>query len=303
VERGEPDVVQLLCDLSEASDGVLRVAAMGHECGYGLRILTEVGALGPGPRPHSITCQACDADHSATIEFDAQARSYVHSCPEAGRVVVDDADLATLSFNPEWLVDWLVSRFAISYPTRRRTLVSGRVWHLGDVACGDTAVTAVFARRISSQAALDQLASVLGTIQHADKRLVVTTSPLVARLVRLPYGFEFLDLREIGRMVGQQLIVDQTRFDTLVRSLPRKSSAAKPEVDAPRKIRRQPPRRDFREVDKPLIAKMRTMILDGTARNPTDAARALARQASGDGKEASKVTRLAAGYIKLYPSG
>ena len=56
-------------------------------------------------------------------------------------------------------------------------------------------------------------------------------------------------------------------------------------------------------MDKPLIAEMHTMILGGTARNATDAARALARRAAGSGKEASKVTRLAAGYIKMHPNG
>ena len=45
------------------------------------------------------------------------------------------------------------------------------------------------------------------------------------------------------------------------------------------------------------------MILGGQARNATDAARALASRASGNGKEASKVTRLTAGYIKLYRGG
>jgi hypothetical protein len=126
------DVIQLLCDLSEAPNEIFRVGAMGHECADGLRILTDLGAICAGPRPNSITCQACDADHSATIEFDAQARRYIHSCPEAGWVAVDDADLATFSFNPEWLVDWLISALAISSPTSRRALVAGRVWHLGD---------------------------------------------------------------------------------------------------------------------------------------------------------------------------
>ena len=54
-------------------------------------------------------------------------------------------------------------------------------------------------------------------------------------------------------------------------------------------------------MDKLLIAEMRAMILGGTARNATDAARALASRAAGGGKEASKVTRLAGGYLKVYP--
>lgn len=297
------NVVQLLCDLSEASKETFSVCALGHECDAGLRVLTKLGAVGAGPRLESITCQACDADHSATIEFDAERRCYFHFCPEAGRVPVDDADLATLRFNPEWLVDWLISTLAISCPALRPALVSGRVWHLGDAACGDALVTVVLARQVSSQAALDQLASVLGSLPLADKRLLITTSPGVARQVHLPHGFEFLDLQEIGRLIGERLIVDRTRLDSLVQELPGKSTPAKPKLKAPRKSRRNPARLDFREVDKPLIAEMHTMILERKARNATDAARALARRAAGSGEEASRVTRLAAGYKKMHSDG
>jgi hypothetical protein len=134
----EVNVVQLLCDLSEASEEFFRFRAMSRECECGLRILTDMGAVGAGPRLESVACQACDADHSAAIEFNAQRRCYVHFCPEAGWVTVEDADLTTLRFSPEWLVDWLVSALAISCPVRRPALVSGRVWYIGDAACGDT---------------------------------------------------------------------------------------------------------------------------------------------------------------------
>jgi hypothetical protein len=299
----EVNVVQLLCDLSEASEEFFRFRAMSREGECGLRILTDMGAVGAGPRLESVACQACDADHSAAIEFSAQRRCYVHFCPEAGWVTVEDADLTTLRFSPEWLVDWLVIALAISCPVRRPALVSGRVWYIGDAACGDTLVTVVFARRVSSQAALDNLASVLGAIHHADKCLVITTSPRVVRQVPLPYGFSFLDLREISRLVGERLIVDRARLEVLSQRLPAKYTSATPTTKASRKSRRDPARVDYREVDQPLIAEMHAMILGGTARNATDAARALASRAAGSGKEASKVTRLAAAYMILYPRG
>ena len=299
----EFNVVELLCDLSEASEEFFCFRAMSRECDRGFRILTDMGAVGAGPRLESVACQACDGDHSAAIEFNAQRRCYVHFCPEAGWVTVEDADLTTLRFSPEWLVDWLVSALAISCPVRRPALVSGRVWYIGDAACGDASVTVLFARRVSSQAALDELASVLGAIHQADKGLVITTSPRVVRQVPLPYGFSFLDLREIGRLVGERLIVDHARLKVLSQRLPAKYTPSTPATKASRKSRRDPARVDYREVDKPLIAEMHAMILGGTARNATDAARALASRAAGSGKGASKVTRLAAGYIKVYPGG
>jgi hypothetical protein len=215
---------------------------------------------------------------------------------------VDDTDLATLRFNPEWVVDGLVRALASTKSARSRALVPGRVWHLGDATYDNALVTIVFARRIFSQAALDQLASVLGTIHHADKGLVITTSPRVARLVQLPHGFAFLDLREIGRMVGLRLKVDQARLDYFVHASPGRPSLGTHAIKASHKIRREPARLDYRETDKPLIAEMRAMILAETARNPTDAARALARRALGSGDEASKVARLAKRYRELHPS-
>jgi len=157
-------------------------------------------------------------------------------------------------------------------------------------------VTVILTRRISSQAVLDELASALGTVHLADKGLVITTSPQVARQVQLPHGFAFVDLREIGRMVGRRPQVDQTRLTSLVQGLPRRSSIARGAVKPARNNRREPARLDYRQADRQLVDEMRDMILVGKASNPTDAARALARHAVGSNKEASKVTRLVKRY-------
>jgi hypothetical protein len=140
--------------------------------------------------------------------------------------------------------------------------------------------------------------SALKPVHPTGAGFVVTTSHYVARQVQLPNGFEFLDLGEIIRWVGDRLIVDRAIFDSRVQS----SQGATPRSAlAPRQDRKEPRRLDYREADKPIIAEMHVMILGGTARNATDAARALASRAAGSGKEASKVTRLAAGYNKVHP--
>ena len=153
------NIVQLLCDLSEASGEVFPRPEIGFGCHSDLRRLAELGAIEPGPRPETVTCNACDADHPAAIEFDVERRCYVHFCPEVGFVTVNDADLITHRFRPEWLVDWLTKALPITSPRWPSALVEGRVWQLGDAACGDTQATVIFARRVASQAGLDQLAS------------------------------------------------------------------------------------------------------------------------------------------------
>jgi hypothetical protein len=301
VERKVSDVVQLLCRLSEAPNEIFRVGAMGRESEDGLRTLANLGVVSAGPRPDSITCQACYAHHFAALEFDAQARGYIYFCPEAGWVAAEDADLAVVRFDPEWLVAWLVRSLAMTSPTRRHALLPGRIlpgriWHLGDASSGGTLVTVVLARLISSQAALDELASMLVNIRPKEKGLVVTTSSQVALQVQLPHGFAFLDLREIGRMVGSHLMVDKARLASFVNALPNRSNRRQRTITAVHKKRREPERLDYRESDRLLIAEMRHMILTGKARNPTDAARALAPRAAGSGTDASKVTRLVMRY-------
>ena len=193
----------------------------------------------------------------------------------------------------------------LSFPSNRpcvaEYLLSGRVWYLGDATFADALLTVIFARRVSSQTALDLLASVLRPVHPADKGLVITTSPHVARQVQLPNGFEFLDLRDIARSSGDRLFVSGANLASWVQGLLGRSLPAKRLVRGVQKDRREPSRVDWRDADRPLIAEMHAMILDGKAGNATDAARAIARQAPGNGKEASKVTRLATAYLKLYP--
>jgi hypothetical protein len=231
------NIVLLLCDLSEASDEVFREPEMGSVCRGGLQQLAEMGAIEPGPRPETVACAACDADHPAVIEYDVERRCYVHFCPEAGFVTVNDADLVTNRFRPEWLVDWLTKALSITSPPGHRALVQGRVWQLGDAVCGDTQATVIFARRISSQADLDQLASALRPVHPADKGLVITTSLQVARHVQLPGGYELLPLPEIARPGRDGLTLDTIRLGSWIRGM-----AVTTAKGAPTRIGRPSPR-------------------------------------------------------------
>jgi hypothetical protein len=214
------NIVELLCDLAEASDEVFREVEMEIGCDGGLQHLIKLGAVEPGPRPQTVTCNACDADHSAVIEYDAGRRCYVHFCPEAGLVAVTDADLVTHRFRPEWLVDWLATALHVPSSARRRALVPNHVWHLGDAICGDMQITVIFARRISSQAGLNDLVSALRPIHPADNGLIITTSSNVDWEVQLPGGYEFLALREIMSEGPGGLTLDIGRLGTWIGGMP-----------------------------------------------------------------------------------
>jgi hypothetical protein len=212
-------VVQLICDLAEAPAEALMASAIEPDCVQALDLLRALGAVQTGPRPDSLRCRACDADHTAVVEFDPIARCYTHSCPEVGVVMVDEADLATYQFRPEWLAEWLGTALQVSSRLRRRALVPHRVWYLGDATCGDTQVTVVFARRISNQADLDRLASELRPIHPAEAGLVITTSLHVARRVQLPGGYELLPLPEIVGIGPAGLVLDSQRLGLWLRGM------------------------------------------------------------------------------------
>ena len=80
-------------------------------------------------------------------------------------------------------------------------------------------MTTIFARRVSTQIDLDRLASELRTVHPADKGMVITTSPHVARQIELPGGFGFLFLPEIVNTGPNGLTVNLVRLGSWARGM------------------------------------------------------------------------------------
>jgi hypothetical protein len=139
--------------------------------------------------------------------------------PSRGHTPIIDADLVTFRFEPEWTLDWLWRALSFSSVLRRRLLLPNRAWYLGEAACGASQVSIVFARRISTQADLDLLASVLRPVRPAEKGLVITTSSNVARQVALPNGYDVLLLREIVKSGPDGLTLDDQRIGFWIRGM------------------------------------------------------------------------------------
>jgi hypothetical protein len=219
-----PDPVALLCELADTCTEIFAAEALRRRHGDAAEQLVRIGALVPGAPSPVVTCGACDEDHPATVEFDAGRGRSHHFCPEAGRVALDDADLATLCFYPEWLLDWLEKALPVVPPARRRVLVPDRAWHLGEAVIGATSVMTVFVRGISSVTDLDRFAAVLDPIAPADLGLVVTTTTDRPRRTALPHDHVFLDLREIAEMGEEGFVLDRSRLGACIKGLLRKSN-------------------------------------------------------------------------------
>jgi hypothetical protein len=213
------DPVNLLCDLIEARVGSFDADALRSEAARAIEFLLKIGALVPGQVTRALTCRVCHEDHPVHLEFDSSTRRHWHFCPEAGRVTVDDHALATVCVDPDWLLEWLVREFPIKLPVRRRTLMPGLVWHLGDASVGETELTVVFAVGTSARQNLDALASAICTVPPAKLGLVLTTSVAQPRWLRLPHGYQFLDIREIACAENDRLIIHKKKLLGWVKGL------------------------------------------------------------------------------------
>ena len=204
--------VNLLCNLIEARVGSFEANALCSEAAEAVEFLSKIGAFMPGELTRVLTCRACHDDHPVHLEFDPRTSRHWHFCPEAGRVVVEDDVLATIRVDPEWVLDWLVTALPIAPPVRRRVLIPALAWHLGDVHLGGTELTIVFAIGVCTQRNLDALAIAVSTVPPAKFGLVRTTSGAPPRRLKLPHGYQFLDLRDIARREEDYLAIDKTKL-------------------------------------------------------------------------------------------
>ena len=69
-----------------------------------IAFLSGIGAVKKGSPLSVLTCRACHDDHPVPLEFDPETRRYWYFCPEAGRVMVEDEDTATIRADLEWRI-------------------------------------------------------------------------------------------------------------------------------------------------------------------------------------------------------
>jgi hypothetical protein len=84
---------------------------------------------------------------------------------------------------------------------------------------GKTELTVVLAVGTSARRNLDALANAICTVPPAKLGLVLTTSAGPPRRLRLPHGYEFLELREIARAGNDCLAIDKNKLLGWVKGL------------------------------------------------------------------------------------
>jgi hypothetical protein len=215
------DAAAILCELADTCIDRFAALALEEQCGATVSYLIRMAALKPGDPQASIACQKCDQDHASTVDFDPSTGRHFYFCSEAGRVEVEDAEIATLCLDPEWLVDWLQAEIPIV--PRRRALVPSRVWQVGEAVVGGTALTIIFARSVLTQHDCSALAEQVSRIPPDGLGIVITTTTSMSEpLLRLHRYFP-LDLREVMRAEGDWLCLDRARFSSWIKGFLRGS--------------------------------------------------------------------------------
>jgi hypothetical protein len=203
------DPVGVLCELIEAGNGSLDATAVRERSNAEIEFLTSIGAVTAAEPSSIVTCRACDNDHIARLVFDPSTRRHWHFCPEVGRVIVEDAALATLRAEVQWLVDRLATAVPLTPPVRKRELVRDIAWYCGDAHVGGTALTVVLGIGMSVRRNLEALAAAIPAVPRTQVGLVLTTTADPPRRLALPHDYKLLDIREIAAFRNNDLMIDK----------------------------------------------------------------------------------------------
>ena len=136
------DPVDVLLELLASGDSGIPARTVRQRFGGALVYLEQIGAVQQDAILTEVTCHECHLHHSAALQFDGLKQAYQFFCPEAGFIAVADADVAGLCVKPEWVLDWLAQSLFFNPQIRRRTLVEGRGWLLGETVLDGISVTA-----------------------------------------------------------------------------------------------------------------------------------------------------------------
>jgi hypothetical protein len=213
------DPVSLLLDLLEAGSERLPAKPVRARFPGPLSYLERIGAVRADALLTELACAECDLDHSAEVEFDPVRREYWYLCPQAGLVTVDGNDLASLRVDPGWFLDWLERELPIVPPRRRRTLIDGRAWFLGEAMLDKTSLTVALVIGRLAPGEQDALAGALAGVHPIELGIVLTTSADLSAEALAARRYDLLDVREIFRVETDGLALDRERLSARLRQL------------------------------------------------------------------------------------
>jgi hypothetical protein len=202
------EAVDLLLELLECEPPEVSGAVVSDRFpAAGLR-LVGCGALREVANAFTVTCRACDADHSAEVEFDASVHGYRHFCPEAGWVKVESEDLKQYLLDVSWLLRQIARAMKIRSDVEPRCLVDDVLWDLGDAWIRKRNIAVLFGRRLNHGDNLDRAIDALTNRIGRPPGILLSTTERLSRHVRLPGRHHFLPLRDCLVVGASELEID-----------------------------------------------------------------------------------------------
>ena len=212
------DLLEALCWLAIAPQGRIPLGNLPDRFAPFLKALVSLGAVTPGEPLSVITCCACDDDHMAEVEFEPKTHRRFHFCPEAGRVYVDARTLATLRFEPEWLLAWMGGQLPPAQGRGRVEIVPSTAWHLGEFILDATSVSLNLLIGNPDAEIIGIVAEALRHRPRTDLTVVVTAGPPSWAPPQSATRFYVLELRDIASADSKALTLDIIRLKRWVRS-------------------------------------------------------------------------------------
>lgn len=203
------EAVDLLLELLELEPSEVSGAVLAEAFPDAGRRLVDAGALRPIANATVVTCVACDGDHSAEVEFDADLSGYRHFCPEAGWVPVAAEHLKRYRAEPSWLLRELGRALGIPERSRASCLVEGVLWDLGETWLGNRRVAVLLARGLARSETLDRACDALTHRTGRGPGVLLTTSVGLARHIDVPGRHRVVPLRGCLRAAGDGVAIDR----------------------------------------------------------------------------------------------
>jgi hypothetical protein len=213
------DPVGLLVELIQAGGDRLPAKPVSKRWLETLAYLERIGVVQTDALLTELTCSECDRDHSVVTEFDPAARKHRYFCPEAGLVIVDDDDLASLRVDFLWLLDWLERELPVVLPRRRRPLIEGRAWLLGEVLIDKTSLMVVLVIGPLTPGDQYRLTDTLASVRPTELGILLTMCPIHSSEALAVERYDPLDLREFARAETDCFGLNRERLAARVRQL------------------------------------------------------------------------------------
>ncbi len=172
------------------------------------RQLIDCGALRPVANATVVTCRACDADHSAEVEFDPATNCYRHFCPEAGWVLAPMEDLKRYRVELSWFLEMLAAAVALPERVPTTSLVEDVLWDLGEGWLGKRKVTVLFGRRLTQSQNLDRACHALTNRVGRPPGMLLTTSIGLTRHIDVPGRHRIVRLKDCFKPAVAGIAID-----------------------------------------------------------------------------------------------